>query len=285
MKKRLSIFCLAVLCACALTLSACGNNAKDQDATATTEVAVEAKPLDVAAKKYLGEWKLACVQTEGITIAGDFSMMLPEGQSITIEVNKDGTASMVFIEDKCDFAWELNDDDSVTISVLGDNETAQNAIAVMGGKDTSTLVLQDDAMVMTVDSDDLSAVFTFTKDGTLAGFEALSGAEANNITSADELVGEWMLSGMSISGMTVYGSTDDLAELSGASADTSMIISEDGSGMVMGSDITWKVDENGATFTYGEDTTLAVKSLNGDLILDMTELFGSETETVMRFSR
>lgn len=289
MKKWLKIAQAVVICACALLLVACGNTQKETNAkSASVQSQSKDADADSADDEFIGTWVLAVAKTEGLTITGDFSLFFQGSESITIDVKDDMTATMSFGKADVDFTWEAVDDTTITVVSSGEeSDSTKDAEGVLGAYDTVNLTRKDDTLVMSLadESGEASTDLIFTSDGKLKGYEALTGDDASDISSSDELVGDWMLTGLSISTMTLYGSAEDLSELVGASTNTSMTIREDGTGTVMGSDFTWKTDGTSTTIQYDEGLSVTAKSLDGDIILDMTSMLGGEVVTVMRFTK
>lgn len=290
MNKRLRIIFVVTMCLCALLLTACGTTkqapAKNEIAAAdeTSNDAPEPATQSATNSSFFGTWKLAVAKTDGLTIAGDFSMLFRDVESISIELRDDTTATMSFGEVVVDFTWEKVDDTNLRIVRSGD-DAEDSATGVLGAYDAVSLSLKDESLVMTLgEGDEVSTELIFTADGTLKGFEPLATDKATDIATSEELVGEWKLSGLRISTVTLYGDADVLVEMVDASTDTTMSIREDGTGTVMGSSVTWK-SEGGKTVLSYDDKTVTIKGFDGDIIIDMTDMLGGQVATVMRFAR
>lgn len=288
MNKRLKIVCAAMMCVAALLLSACdnGRQAPTQNETAaqTEAESSEAATQSATDGSFFGVWKLAAAHTDGLTIAGDFSMLFRDVESIAMELRDDSTATMSFGDIDVDFTWEKVDDANLRV-VRPSDEADVDATGVLGAYETADLSLKDHSLVMSFgEGDEVSTELVFTADGSLKGYEPLATDKAADIATSDDLVGTWRLSGLRISTVTLYGTADVLAELVDASTDTTMTINEDGTGTVMGSSFTWKREDKTTVFNY-DDKTVTIKSLDGDLILDMTSMLGGKIDTVMRFAK
>lgn len=288
MIKRLRFLCAVMMCVSALLLPACGNG-RQAPAQKGTAAEVEAESNENAAQSptdgsFFGVWKLAAAHTDGLTIAGDFSMLFRDVESITMELRDDTTATMSFGDIDVDFMWEKADDTNLRV-VRSSNEADEEVTGVLGAYESADLSLKDDSLVMTLgEGDEVSTELIFTMDGTLKGYEPLATNKASDIAASDDLIGEWKLSGLRISTVTLYGAADVLAELVDSSTDTTMTINEDGTGTVMGSSFTWKREGETTVFSYDGDT-VTVKTLDGDIILDMTNMLGGKVDTVMRFAK
>lgn len=284
MKKYLALLCASMLCVCCLALAACGGSASSSAASASASgsatsasASSEAAASSAAASSsaaaadpqqlFVGEWNMAGLESQGVTMAGDLTPILGENK-VTLTLNADGSASMIMGEDTIDATWKTTGDTTA-------EATINEAVVPLSYK--------DDAVFLTMESDSFSGVMILTKDGTYANLPTISAEGAKAITSEDAIIGNWSMCGINMMGVSMYGDSATLAEISGDS-DTSLNIEKGGSATLTGEAATWAIDADGASITI-EGTTIPLQMLdNGNLVMDMSELLGG-TSMIMVFSK
>lgn len=210
---------------------------------------------------------MAALQSQGVTMAGDLSPVLGENK-VTLTLNADGSASMAMGEDTYDGTWEPAGDAAAKATFNGN---------------VAPLAYNDDAVFMTMEDDSFSGVMILTKDGTYPKLATITAEGAKAITSEDALIGNWSLCGMNMMGVSMYGDSAALAEVSGDS-DTTLNIEEGGSATLTGEAATWAIDANGASITIDGTTIPLQMNDDGNIVMDMTELLGG-TSMIMVFSK
>lgn len=280
MRKQLTMLLAAALCASSIALGGCGQtSASTSDATSTSEASAEKEEASKSesadpSEKFLGNWVFACAETQGITIAGDMSELMGTDKSLSIGINKDGTGTVyISAEDSGDVTWKLIDDD--TLNLIPQYE---------GATETLTLTYDEkyDALNCTMNDEDFNGTLIFTADGTYKGAETLDIDQAKDATSLNNLVGTWNLYGMSMGGMVMLGSPDDLAAMSGDSFDTKLTIDADGTATTNDEKGSITIGKDGAVFSL-DDQSIPVKLLDDYLVLDMGAF--AETSFFMVYSK
>lgn len=209
---------------------------------------------------------MAALESQDITMAGDLSPVLGENK-VTLTLNADGTGSMLMGEDTTELTWQTTGDTTAEATI---NERVV------------PLTYKDDAVFLTMEDDSFSGVMILTKDGTYANLPTITAEGAKAITSEDAIIGNWSMCGLNLMGVSMYGDSAALAEVSGDS-DTTLIIDKGGSATLMGEAATWAIDANGASITV-EGTTIPLQMLDdGNIIMDMSELLG--TSMIIVFSK
>jgi len=308
MKKRVKMLFAAAICAATLSIVGCGGNANH---TTTSEAAQEeaaeaqAEAEDPAAK-FLGDWKLAYIESQGMTIMGDLSglqALSGADMSIGLTINDDGTASMTLGSESADMKWEQVSDDKFSLTVASESKEGEEAkegeeellpesidVTCTGDELRFNLTSSTDeqesgegiAEAMT------TGAMVLTHDGTSDRVSVPSLADATPITSADALVGDWKLRGMGIFGLVMVGDTDNVDELFGEESGN-VSFAEDGSCNFIGSDATYVVDENGAKVTDKQTNTEAsISALGDDIVIDLSDslgaMFGSDKPLFLIYS-
>ena len=235
MKKYLALLCASMLCVCCLALAACGGSASSSAASASASgsaasASAAASTSSAAASSsaaaadpqqlFAGEWKLAGLQSQGVTMVGDLGAILGNGE-VRFVLNADGSASVT----------------------------------------------------MTMENDGFNGTMILTKDGTYAKLTTIDAEGAKAITSESALIGNWNLCGVNMMGVSMYGSAEDLAAVSGDS-DMTLVIEQGGSAKIMGGDATWSVGSDGASISI-DGVTIPVQALdNGNLVVDASGITG-----------
>ena len=262
MKKFLVMICAAMLCVCCLGLAACGGGSSAASGSASASASSEAAPT------FPGEWKLAAVEYQGLTMAGDLSQVMGEDLNINMTIKDDGTGTLVYQGESADFAWTQKDASTITIAPTDNSSESYDA------------TLKDGALSMTAPVEGTEMNLIFTADGTYAGATEIDLSKATAIKSVDELVGTWQLCGMTYMGASLYGDPATLASIAGES-DTSITFDKDGKVSLMGSEVSYTVDANGASISES-GITLPIQNLNGDIAIDLSSV---GVDMVMVFSK
>ena len=281
MSKRLALLWATLLCVCGLTLAACGGTSKSGDAGASGGAAAE-KPADPS-EKFLGEWKLAAIQTEGITVVGDFSIMMDTDAGVSLTLEKDGTGAMAFDDESGTLSWKLVDDNSIELTIAEEGEQDDDAPITVG--ETVKVTYEDGVLSLPMDDDDMQGTLLFSADGTVKKYPEIDTSTATEITSRNALVGEWKLTGMNFSGASMYGDADSIAAIVGESTDPTIVVPKEGPVTLMGDEAELSVSGSGATVSVA-GTSVPIKALGDDIIVDLSEMtILGDADIVMRFSK
>lgn len=275
MKKYLAVLCASMLCVCCLALAACGGGSSASSGSAAVSGSTASASAADPTEKFLGTWKLAAIEMDGVTMVGDFSSgVLGTDMNMEFTFKDDGKATASFNGENADFTWELVDDNSIAMKTT-DSSSKLNQITAAYKDDTLSFEMNDETMTGTV---------ILSKTGTVENLETINIANAKNATKASEIVGTWKFSGMSMGGVSVYGDSEKLSALMGAEVDSTLTINEDGTAIAMGENVTWTLNSNGANLSLTEGVTVPLKLLGDALVLDVSELLGG-TEYCMLFSK
>lgn len=284
MKKKLRLFWVLMLCACSLVLVACGGGAAGGGEPSIDEPAVTVDPSE----KFIRTWKVAGLESQGMTIVGDFSMMLGSEDGFVFDVKADGKGTAAFGDETADFTWELKDDNTLHVNPSktdeAEDESDVEESIVSEGLD---FTYQDDTLRATNEStDDEGNTTSFTmilnESGVLPDAPVIDLEQATAITSEDQLLGDWTLSGLKMFGATMYGSSGDLAAIYGEDTDTSLSF-KDGAVNFMGSEYSYTIGDEGAVIDMAGYYQLPVKQLGDMLIVDIGSLLGEGS--VMAYSK
>lgn len=301
MRKNLAMLCAAMLFACCLALGACsggGSSSAASSGSASASAGASSASASASASaqaSFEGTWKLAAVESQGITMAGDFSSIIGSEQGMSLTIKADGTGEISMNDETAPLTWTQKDATTITIDAKNADGSASNASAEAGsasaeaGSDaseaahglTTDVTLKDGALYMDMTQDSFSGTAIFTADGTFAAAKEINSAAATPITSEDALVGSWTLSGMNMMGISMYGDAKDLAAMAGDS-DMSLSFEKGGKCNLMGSEATYAVSADGAAITES-GMGIPVKALGDDIAIDMTDLIGMEM--IMVFSK
>jgi len=265
-RKLLALICTLALCFGCFAIAGCGNSKPEDEGTTVTDV--EQEPEEKVeekvdpAEKFYGEWKSALVESQGVKMVGDLSAMLDTESGIVLKVNDDNTGSLTLGDEGGDFTWKLKDDDTLTITIQ-DEDGEENM--------TTNLAYTNDALVLDLKGASFEGRFTFTKDGTIEGYDLVDESSLTNITAADQLLGSWSLTGFSMQGMTVYGDAETISTIAGTDE---MVISfeDDGACSLNGSTITWGIDEESGAHLENDSQSVAIKLAGDYLVMDMSEV-------------
>jgi hypothetical protein len=269
MKKQMT-WLLAAMLATSVTLGGCGGSAP-QATTESQEAAVVEEEAADPKEKFLGEWKFAYIESDGLTMVGDLSALeetVGESVNIGVTFNEDGTGQVVAGDEKLDVTWELNDDGDLVATQVEDKEAEPMTFKYEDGELHGINVSIDEET-----SEQSELIISFTHDGKSEKVTAPKVADATDITSADALVGKWNLSGMSFMGITFSGSSEKVAEMfSDQSVATEF--KDDGTCSFFDQDCKYTVSDSGATIDY-EGSSVPVKQLGDNIIVDLTESLGA----------
>lgn len=282
MKRLMALFCATMACACCIGLAACGGSsssgAASSSASASSASASSASASSAAdpAKTIVGKWVYAGANVADVTVIGDMAALAGESLNMDFTFNEDGTGALAFNNESVNFKWQLKDSNIVSVDVSANAEEAQEAPGGLLDSSTGTfdLTLEDGILSLAGTENELNMKVYFSKDGTIPGVDSIDVAAAKPITSESALIGNWTLTGMQMLGATMYGSGEALGTLTGGQ-DMSMSITAGGTGSLGGTELTWSVTPEGATVTESGQT-LSVKELQGDLLVDMSSVLGSD---------
>ena len=289
MRKHLSALLVTMLCACCLGLIACGDSGSSSSAASDSassaaesasapesSSAAESESSSAAAdpsEQFIGDWKLAGMELNDVTVIGDLSAV--GGGTASLSIVDNGTGTLALDDDSGTFTWKQADDASLTITPDQDGEDA----AFNG---TATAVYQDGTVRVILENDGQSGTLIFSKDGTIEGLEPLSTDDATDITSEEALIGTWKVSAATMEGATMYGDSASLAAMNG-SEEMIITFEEGGKATVLGSDAAWSVDDKGAVINDPTGVSIAVKALGDDIIINIGEIYGANM--YLRFSK
>lgn len=302
MRKRVKMMVAAAVCAVTMFVVGCGNadNKTVSDAPAAVE---EATPVD-SKEKFVGEWKLAYIESDGVTVAGDLSglkELAGEDISIVVKLANEGTGSMSVGPNNTEVTWELVDDDNIKIKLLNDfgeegNESKEPPVidATYGDGelrlDMSNASADDSEGEEGLAEGVTEGVMVLTPDGTSDKIQAVTLDDATKITSKDALVGDWNLCGIGMFGLYMYGDTENVSKVMGDESNTVSFKSDD-TCKFFDADGTYKVGNDGAVVSVQEmgDEGVPVLALGDDIVVDMSTffgaLFGSDKPLFMVYSK
>ena len=293
MKKYLSALIATMLLACCLGLVACGDSGSSSSAAsdssssaAATESSSEAtesgseseateSESESAAdpsEKFVGDWKLAGLQMNGVIVIGDLSAM--DVGTASLNIAADGKGAITLDDTTTTFTWKQTDDDTLAIEV--ENAPEETAVSA-----AANATYEDDTVRINLKTDDQEGTIIFSKDGNVPGLESFSMDDATDITSEDALIGTWKVSGATMDGATMYGDSEALATMTG-SEEMILTFEEGGTVTMLGSDATWSVGENGVVITDGQ-AEVAVKALGDDIVVNIGEVYGMNM--LLKFSK
>ena len=276
MKKFLTVLCASMLCFCCLALAACGGGGASSSAasSASSNASSSAAPADPS-EKFVGDWKIAAVEMNGVTMVGDFTTLLGEDSAgMSMSIKKDGTGSMTLGDDAVDITWTQKGDDAITVTPVKESDDIT----------TVDVAFEDNALKMEMKDDSFTGTAIFTADGTYSSAKEISADGAKPITSEDALIGTWKLTGANLMGVSMYGDADDLAAAMGNISDTTLAFEKGGTAKAFGEDGAWKVGSDGATLTLS-GIDIPVKALGDDIAIDASAMLGGTMQILMVFSK
>ncbi|MDO4536998.1 MAG: hypothetical protein Q4B54_02470 [Coriobacteriales bacterium] len=278
MSKRVSVALTSALLTAGLMLGACGapasNSAQSSsaaEATSAQSTAAASTKVDVS-EAILGDWKSAQYEVSGITMTGDLNSVM--GSAMTLSFANDGKGTFGFNGESVAFSWKAKDDTTVTLTF---DKTSDSDVSIDSLDVTYDPELKAISMVMKDES--MDGTITFTADGTLKDQPTVDLSKAKAVTSVDQVAGTWKLSGFGSSGVLMIGEGSALSEAAGGTFDPTLAIAADGK-ITDGSGTDWgtvSIGDDGATVTQSSVTIANLKLYNDSLIMDMSEIAGSET--------
>lgn len=260
--KALIVGMLAV--AMCVVLAACGGSSSGSAASSADSSNSESSSAADLEAKFIGTWKVAAVEVQGMTIVGDFGKSFETVGDMSLTVNQDGTGSIKMADESDDFTWELEGENFI---VLAGENLAEGL----------TVEYKNDMLVFEMNDESFSGKAYFSKDGTFGALKPISAGEGTSVTSKDALVGTWNLAGVSMLGMTLYGDAESLSQL-GVGTDLKLTFNEDGTATAFGEAATWEIGENGATVVSDPSdsaTQMRILTVGDYLALDASEMMGA----------
>ena len=281
-KKTVALVAACLMTAC-LGLTACGGGGSSSAASASgagsassesassasasvSSASTSASSASAGTESFVGAWKLAAAESQGVTMAGNFGEIMGVGEGVSMTVNADGTGKMSLGDEGGDFTWAAESDGTIYVTPQSEEASIQQALPVN---------LKDGAVFMPYEQDGQEATLIFTKDGTYAGAKVIDVSQGKAITDEKTLLGTWKLSGMDMMGISIYGDAEAIAAMGGGE-DSNITFSEGGVLEYAGAQGTWEVGADGATVTIteslaGNGTMPVVLFDDGSIAIDMTE--------------
>lgn len=286
MKKYLAMMCAAMLCVCCLALAACGGGTSSSAAASGSGSSASASASEAssaAQPSFVGEWKFAALEYQGMTLAGDLSAVIGQDMDVSLVIKDDGTGTMSFQGESADLKWTQKDASTITLTVSDADASSASSSASASASASDEpqsidVVMKDNALFMEMNDADIQGTIIFTPDGVYADAKIIDLASATPIKSADELVGDWTLCGVNMMGVSVYGDPASLAAIAG-DTDVNASFTKDGKVTMMGEEMQFSVESDGAYLTV-EDAKLPVKSLDGDIVVDLSAYAGTDIALV-----
>ena len=306
MKRILAMLCATMLCVCCLALAACGGSGSS---SAASSGSASGSASASAAVDYTGDWKFAGMQmnlgTGEVTMIGDLDALAQmTGNTSTsmtfgLSLKADGTGAFVSGDSTYPVTW-TESASGITIKDASDasgsaasasasaasdsaSASASSADGFGGMGDTLELGYSDGVLAMSIEQNGQAATVFFSKDGKLPGASEIVAENAKPITNEADLIGDWKFSGMNLLGLSIYGDAETLNSLSGSSGtDMSISFQAGGKGTMSGSEFTYTVGADGAAMD-SNGTKIPLKSLDGSLMIDMSEQIGMPM--IMVFSK
>lgn len=275
MSKRFSVVITSLALTCSLGIVACGGSPAETTSDTRKEETVESTVSEPEsanpAEKFVGSWKLAQVESNGVTMVGSFQSLFDTEEGMALVISADGTGRAVMGNNEDDgdgFTWELKDDNTIAMTPSSsDSDSPLTSADITYDEKDASLTLK-----MVQDGTEMSVVFT--ANGTLASLPEFDLNKAAAVTSIDQITGEWEICGLGANGMTAFGDADTLNQMMGDSFDPNITINADGTMVMDGSEgATVTVDENGATMNDAYSTA-SLKLLDSNLVLDMSDMMG-----------
>ena len=281
MKKRFLVLWVSLLCVCGIVLSACGGAGGGGNTAAP-----DPEPVDPA-EKFIATWKLAGMETKGMTVVGDLSAFLGEemesedGTVMAFDVQEGGKGVATFMGEEANFTWELADDNTITVTPEKDADDADDsddATEEDSPLETTSIdfAYAEDMLTAEWSTDEDTYHMTLTKDGVMPGAPEADLSKAAAITSLDQIEGTWKLSAVNMLGALMYGDAATLAELTGNEGDSrDIVVNADGSATFFGEAVTCSVGDDGASIDV-EGESVSIVKLGDYLVVDMSGLLGAD---------
>lgn len=294
MKKHLNLFLAALLGLSILGVPACGGTAATEGAAdePVAEKAEEPEEVVDPAADFYGEWQIAAVSSNGLTMVGDLTSLLEVNKTMRIDIKEGGKARMSFDGETLDCTWEQTSDTSIVLKTPNEEDGTDDAAdqdgaedAVEGAEDAvdgmaeegteAELTLEDGMLKATSFTDTFEGTLYFSSDGTYPAYESIDPEKVAAAASLDAVVGDWTLAGMYFMGATAYGEADSMAGLIGEGNET-VSIGEDGTVEMMGGTVGFGVGDNGGYIDVNGQAQLPVGTLGDYLTVDFTQALGQE---------
>lgn len=180
-----------------------------------------------------------------------------------VTLNEDGTGTVSSSEKSVDLKWSL-----------GSNGTP--AIEAPNGDTTVAFGYENGAVTMISSDEQFEGTAFFTKDGTFAGVKPIGAADAKPVASEADVIGSWHMVGASMSGMTLYGDPESLAQIGIPAEQATAVFEQDGSAQAFGENTTWGFGPDGATVNAANAGSIPVMKAGDYLAIDMTPVMGVE---------
>lgn len=293
MKKHLNLLLAALLGLSILGVPACGGSASTDGAVEEPPVAEEAaEPEEVVdpAEDFYGEWQLAAIKSQGLTMVGDLTELLEASETLKVNIEKGGEARMSFDGDTVVCTWEQKSDSTIVLKTPDETDGADDAAdnagaedAVEGAEDAVEgmteegneveFTLEDGVLTVTSFTDEFDGTLYFSADGKLADYPAVDPADIAAVESVDAAVGDWALVGMYFMNATAYGEADAMSTMIGEGNET-IAISEDGAVEMMGGTVALVTGDDGGYIDVNGQAQLPVGTLGDYLTVDFTQALG-----------
>lgn len=120
MNKRFVTICLSAMTAAALALAGCGGAPSGDGGGAAG--------APVARKTCVGDWTLAAVEADGVSVVGDLSALTGDADAMKLSLKEDGTGAALLGAKVYGIAWQAGEGGAVTLKRSGDvQEKASDA--------------------------------------------------------------------------------------------------------------------------------------------------------------
>lgn len=261
-----------------LALVACGGGAASDSsatgsnvATSAASVASSAADPTSAEASLVGTWKAAVVQAGPVFITGDveaylggFGLAGDQAMTMLLVLNEDGS---------CELTYKgVLGQGTYTKTDTGIHVTVTNEAGKTADKD---LLLHDG--VLTIEAGEVKV--SFSKDGTYPGAIDYDLTTAKPVSSADQLVGDWELTGVRLQGVNMSGDPAELAKQIQRDNATAAF-KADGSCTLFGIALTYTVGADGVTIGDGS-VSYKIATLGDNLVIDLSDALGVELAAIM----
>lgn len=294
MKKHLNLFLAALLGLSIVGVPACGGSASTDGATGEPAAEKVEEPEEVVdpAADFYGEWQLAAVRSQGLTMVGDLTSLLETTDTMKISIEEGGKAQMSFDGDTLACTWEQKSDSTIVLKTPEDadgsdtvTDDAGEEDAVEGAEDAVesiadegsevVLELEDGVLTVTSFADTFNGTLYFSADGTLAEYPSIDPATIVAADSVDALVGDWTLVGMYFMGATAFGDADAMSDMIGEGNET-IAINENSSVEMMGGTVAFATGDNGGYIDVNGQAQLPVGTAGDYMTVDFTQAIGQD---------
>lgn len=301
MKKHVNLLLAALLGLSILGMPACGGSASSESTAEEPAAEKVEEPEEVVdpAEDFYGEWQLAAINSQGLTMVGDLASLLEASDNMKITISSGGDAKMSFDGETVVCTWEQTSDSTIVLSTpgdeaddasdaaddadtedaIGDAEDAVENLADDGGEIEFTL--EDGVLTVTSFTEEFDGKLYFSPDGKLAAYPAIDPANIGAADSVDAVEGDWTFSGIYFTGVTIYGDTESMAEMMGEGSET-ISISSDGTVEMMGETVSFEVGNEGGYIDVAGQAQLPVGIVSDYLAVDFTEAYGDDAILLYR---